>query len=165
MRLFELGARIRAAREARGISQAALADAAGVSRVTISQLEGGWLRDLGYAKVEAIARCVGLTLAAIARPTREPDLLAMAATTASVGFRTKLSTQELVEALMKGQAPPARRPHLRRLFEDSPAEFVRRFLVQMNRLGPPGRVHRGLERLAVKLNLPSDRVNEWMKAV
>ena len=70
MRLFELGARIRAAREAREMSQAALADAAGVSRVTISQLEGGWLRDLGYAKVEAIARCVGLTLAAITRPTR-----------------------------------------------------------------------------------------------
>jgi len=165
MRLFELGARIRAAREDRGISQAALAEAAGVSRVTISQLEGGWLRDLGYAKVEAIAGCVGLSLSPVARSTRVPDLLAMAATTASVGFRSKLSTQELVEALMKGRSPPARRPHLRRLFEDSPAEFVRRFLVQMDKLGPPGRVRRGLGGLAEELDLPSHRVNEWLKAV
>lgn len=163
MYFMDLGSRVRTARLGRGLTQAQLAQASGISRVTLNQLEGGTLRDLGFAKVAMVLSQLGLELHIDERRARQPDRLAMAATTASVGFRHDLSTQELLDALLKGRAPQGKRPHLRRLFEDSPPGFVRRLLEDVSRRTTPGRVSRGMERLARELDLPAEQVKEWMR--
>lgn len=62
MDLRDIGAAIRSARRAKGMTQQALAARAGVSRATINGLERGVLRELGFRKVAGILEGVGLGL-------------------------------------------------------------------------------------------------------
>lgn len=55
--LAAFGARVRAARKDRGMSQAELATASGMDRVTISRVERG-LQDLGVVRLLAIAEAL-----------------------------------------------------------------------------------------------------------
>lgn len=64
MDLREIGAAIRSARRAKGMTQEALAARAGVSRATINGLERGMLRELGFHKVAGILELLGLGLKA-----------------------------------------------------------------------------------------------------
>lgn len=64
MDLREIGKAIRSARQAKGMTQEALAARAGVSRATVNGLERGAVRELGFHKVEGILKAVGLGLAA-----------------------------------------------------------------------------------------------------
>ena len=58
--LIQLGKRVRALREQRGISQEALADLADIHRNYISQIEGG-KRNLSFFNVVKIARALKVT--------------------------------------------------------------------------------------------------------
>lgn len=58
---LRLGAAVRAARTARGWSQARLAAEAGVSRAYVEKIEKGRTPDPGIAELEAIALCLGFT--------------------------------------------------------------------------------------------------------
>ena len=62
MDIVEIGAMVRKARLAMGLTQEAIASASGVSRATLNGLEGGRVRDLGYVKIEAILRSVRLEM-------------------------------------------------------------------------------------------------------
>ena len=62
MRINELGHEIRQARLTRGLTQAQLASAAGLSRETLNLLESGLVRDLGVRKVLAVLEQLGLSL-------------------------------------------------------------------------------------------------------
>ena len=76
MRFQELGYEIRQGRLARGMTQAALAEAAGISRTTLNQLENGLSPDLGVRKVQAILDKLGLELAIQpAKPKVRPDFV------------------------------------------------------------------------------------------
>ena len=66
MELSEIGNRIRSERARKGLTQARLAEAAGVSRATLNGLENGTVRELGFHKICAILAILGLELA----PTR-----------------------------------------------------------------------------------------------
>lgn len=66
MRLREIGTRIRSERRKRGLTQARLAEQAGLSRATLNGLEQGSVRELGYHKIDAILGILGFELA----PTR-----------------------------------------------------------------------------------------------
>jgi len=66
MRLREIGNRIRSERQAKGFTQARLAEKAGLSRATLNGLERGTVRELGFHKLDAILGILGLELA----PTR-----------------------------------------------------------------------------------------------
>lgn len=68
--LDELPSAFKAARKARGITQAALAAKAHVSRSTILQLENGTVSDLGFRKLAAALQAVGLELSV--RPLSGP---------------------------------------------------------------------------------------------
>jgi len=57
--LCRLGARVRAARERAGLTQAALADAAGMSVPTISRCEAG-TREMSAYDVATLARALGV---------------------------------------------------------------------------------------------------------
>lgn len=58
------GARVAELRKARGMSQADLAAASGVDRVSISRVERG-LQDLGVVRVVALAEGLGCEVAAL----------------------------------------------------------------------------------------------------
>ena len=66
MRLREIGNRIRSERRSKGLTQAHLAEEAGLSRATLNGLEKGTVRELGFHKLDAILEILGLELA----PTR-----------------------------------------------------------------------------------------------
>ena len=68
MRLQEIGSAIRAARAVRGLTQAALADQAGLSRTTLNQLENGVFPDIGVKKVQNVLGLLGLDLSVVDAP-------------------------------------------------------------------------------------------------
>lgn len=162
MALLNIGARIRDARTQHALTQAELARRAGLSRVTINRLENGLLADLGFEKVLAVANVLGLTLVATPLEKGRGDILAMAARSGSVGFSSPLSTRELLDALLKGEAPKGKAPHLVRLFEDQPIGYVRRLLRDVSRLAPPGRVAASFGRLASDLGLSSELARQCL---
>ena len=63
MRLREIGSRIRSERRRKGLTQARLAEQAGLSRATLNGLEKGTVRELGFHKLDAILGILGLELA------------------------------------------------------------------------------------------------------
>ncbi len=77
MRLGEIGIRIKAERQANGMTQAGLAALAGVSRATLIGLERGTIHELGAEKLEAILQLLGYELAPKPSP-RHAILLRMA---------------------------------------------------------------------------------------
>jgi len=66
MELSEIGNRIRSERRKKGLTQARLAEKAGLSRATLNGLEMGTVRELGFHKLEAILGILEFELA----PTR-----------------------------------------------------------------------------------------------
>lgn len=67
MDMQEIGAAIRAARKAAGLSQAQLAKRRKMSRATISLIESGNVSEIGIRKIEGILREVGLALHVVPR--------------------------------------------------------------------------------------------------
>jgi transcriptional regulator with XRE-family HTH domain len=147
MRLQELGYVIRKARQARGLSQAQLAAASGVSRTTINQLENGVFPDLGLRKAQDILEHLGLDLRVQPAP-RRPNYVRMACTSASVSFRETLSEPELTRALLTGRVPAKRRPHLRALLDEAPIAVLQGLTAEIARWTRPGRIPENLVGIA-----------------
>lgn len=59
MTLTELGKQVAAWRKGKKMTQAEFCEAAGISTVTLSQLENGELLELGFNKVTRVLSCVG----------------------------------------------------------------------------------------------------------
>ena len=62
MTLSELGIKVAAWRKGKKMTQAEFCEAAGISTVTLSQLENGDLLELGFNKVQRVLSCVGKEL-------------------------------------------------------------------------------------------------------
>ena len=71
--LKKIGNRVRDARKAQGLTQAALAAELGISRTTLSLLESGMIPELGVRKVIRILDRLGLEL--MTRPAGAPPTL------------------------------------------------------------------------------------------
>lgn len=123
MNLTEIGQRVRDRREALGLTQVRLAKLSGLSRVTINQLETGAIGDLGVSKLLNLLDLVGLSLDAHARPERQ-HALRMASRTASVSYRTALSSMELARALADGALPAGITPHVATLLDEAPLPII-----------------------------------------
>lgn len=163
MRLQELGYEIRRARTARGLTQAQLAVAAGLSRTTLNQLENGLFPDLGVKKVQTILDKLGLDLSVEqAQKTRRQDFIQMACITASVSFKETLTPDELVHALLSGKVPRSRRPHLRALLEEAPRSLLEGLVQEVGKWAKPGKVAGNVERIAGELDV-SRRTRERLK--
>jgi len=59
---FEIGNAIKTARKTQKITQATLAELAGVSRETLIRLEKGTIHDLGFRKLMRVLEALGLEL-------------------------------------------------------------------------------------------------------
>ncbi|MCR4256856.1 MAG: helix-turn-helix domain-containing protein [Candidatus Uhrbacteria bacterium] len=71
--LNRIGNQVREARKGQGLTQAALAAEAGISRTTLSLLESGMVQELGIRKVIRILGRLGLELTT--RPAGAPPTL------------------------------------------------------------------------------------------
>ena len=154
MRLQEIGFRLRAARLEQRRTQAQLAKAAGVSRTTLNQLESGLVIDLSVQRLRAILREVGLDL--VLGPSSSepsPDFIRMAANSASVSYRTPLTEDELIRALLTGKVPASRRPHFRTLLEEASPALLQGLVEEARRWTKPGRVEKNLAQIVSAINL------------
>ncbi len=70
MRLPDLGPILQQARKKAGLSQEQLAAPLGMSRATISAIEGGRCEEIGFAKLSALLDMVGLEVTVAARSLR-----------------------------------------------------------------------------------------------
>lgn len=70
MNLTEIGQLLKAARQKAGLTQAELADPLGMSRATISAIEGGRCNEIGITKLAALLDLLGLDLTVSERRTR-----------------------------------------------------------------------------------------------
>jgi len=162
MRLQELGYTIRKARLGLGLTQAKLASGAGLSRTTLNLLENGLFPDLGIRKVKAILDQLGLTL--LVQPAaRVNDFVRMACTTANVSYRSSLTEDELVRALLNGKVPAGKRPHLRTLLEEAPAGLLRGLVKQASEWSKPGRVEKNLALIADEVG-SSRKIRAWLNS-
>ena len=163
MRLQEIGFKIRRARIARGLTQAKLAAAAGLSRTTLNQLENGLFPELGVRKIQSLLDKLGLTLSVEAAARGEPDFIHMACTTANVSFKSALSEDELIRALLTGKVPPGRRAHLRALLDETFPALLIGLVREVGRWSKPGRVEQNLMKIADHVGA-SRRIDNWLKA-
>ena len=162
MRIQEIGSAIRAARAGRGLTQAALAADAGLSRTTLNQLENGVFPDIGVKKVQNVLDLLGLDLSVVRAPKkRGPDFIRMACTSANVRYRETLTEDELVHALLSGKVPRNRRPHLRGLLEEAPQSVLKGLVEQVGKWTKPGKVEQNMLKLAETLHV-SERVRAWL---
>jgi transcriptional regulator with XRE-family HTH domain len=166
LRLPELGRVIREARIARDLTQASLARAAGVSRLTINQLENGVFPDLGIKKVNAILDMLGLELQVhpVRTSQKTTDFLFMASNSASVSLKEPLLADELEHALLSGKVPPGKEAHLITLLEEAPQWMLEGLTQQVGAWTKDGKVQKNLCRLAQTLGL-SPEVGKWTKAL
>ena len=123
MNLTQIGQRIRTRREELGLSQDRLAKLAGLSRVTVNQLETGAIVDLGVSKLLNLLDLLGLALDAQAKPKRG-HALGMASRTASVSYERVLSSNELSHALAGGALPAEITPHVATLLDEAPLQII-----------------------------------------
>ena len=161
MRLQALGYEIRRARTARGMTQARLAAEAGLSRTTLNQLENGLFPDLGVRKVQAILDRLGLALS-IQQAADRADPIRMAATTASVSYRTPLTEEELIHALINGKIPSGKRPHFRTLLDEGTPTLLKGLVRDAAQWTKPGRLEKNLAKIAREVG-STKRIEDWLK--
>lgn len=70
MNLVEVGRLLRHARREAGLSQQQLAQPLGMSRATVSAIEGGRCEEIGFQKLLALLEVVGLTITVGPRKSR-----------------------------------------------------------------------------------------------
>lgn len=162
LRPAELGAVIRRARRARGLTQASVAQAAGVSRLTLNQLENGVVPDLGIKKVNTILEALGLELHVqpISREQKSQDFLSMASSSASVSLKETLHADELEHALLTGKVPANKQAHLITLLEETPLWMLEGLVQQVSACSKPGKVQKNVRKLAQTLGV-SQEIGQW----
>lgn len=123
MNLADIGLLVHQRRTALGLSQARLAALAGLSRVTINQLENGALVDLGATKLIALLDLVGINLDAGTRK-RQQHALQSVSQTASVSYKTVLDPDILAAALVDGELPARITAHVATLLDEAPLSLI-----------------------------------------
>jgi len=155
MLLIEIGRELKRLRVAAGLTQAQLAQLAGIARETVGRVENGACNDIGVKKLQALLELVGGEL--VARPasrTRRPDFIRRAVGTANISLRDRLYADELVQTLVTGNIPPGKEGHVQTALEDLSPENLAGLINQVRKLaGNPDRVDAAARRLRSKLGI------------
>lgn len=123
MNLAQIGGEIQGKRIQAGLLQEHVAKFAGLSRVTINQLENGTLKDLGYAKLKAVMDVLGLDMETV-QPSGMKSALAVAARSVSTSYRDVITAEMLSSMLRSGVALEQFQPHLMALLDETPLPVV-----------------------------------------
>lgn len=129
MNLAQIGSEIHDKRIQAGLLQEQLAKFAGLSRVTINQLENGTLKDLGYTKLKAVMDIVGIDMETV-QPSGLKSALAIAARSISTSYRDVVTPEMLLLMLRSGQAPEQYQPHLMALLDETPLPVVVKAVIE-----------------------------------
>ena len=122
MQLAEIGRWVGERRTALQLTQAQLARLAGLSRLTINQLEAGKLKDLGAAKLISLLHLLGLSLdVQDARPRRG---LLKASISANVSYQHAVTPTQLAEILTSGDLPGELEAPVATLLDETPLPVV-----------------------------------------
>lgn len=121
--LNELSLLVKRQRAEMGLTQARLAELAGLSRMTINQLETGNISNLSLTNAEQLANALGYGLGVTGVKRASDDVskaVETAARTASVSFGDPIPPETLRTILSKGIVPPDHIPQLRSLLDEAP---------------------------------------------
>jgi len=164
MLIQELGRAVRDGRNARGITQAALAAEAGLSLNTLNRLENGVFPDLGIKKAGAILEKLGMELSVnpIELKKNKPDFVSMACTSAGVSFKKQLAPDELIHALLSGKAPSGMKAHFITLLDEAPDVLLSGLIEQVGSWVKPGKVEKNIQKIAKQVGLTTEG-GSWHK--
>lgn len=123
MNLAQIGEKVHGKRIQAGLLQVHVAKLAGLSRVTINQLENGTLNDLGYMKLKGVMDLLGLHMEAM-QPSGMKSALTVAARSVSTSYRDVIDADMLAALLRSGVAPEQFQPHLMALLDETPLPVV-----------------------------------------
>ncbi|WP_322049010.1 helix-turn-helix domain-containing protein [Paraburkholderia sp. J67] len=139
MQLYEIGQAVAQRRAQLDLTQAQLAKLAGLSRLTINQLESGKLKDLGVNKLIPLLGVLGLELAAAARPPQRG--LYKAAVSANVSYEGHLTERRLATALASGHIPEGCESQISTMLDEVPVPVVVKAVEEVaHSSGTPARV-------------------------
>ena len=148
-----------------GLSQAALAGLAGLSRATVNALERGTVVDLSVGRLGRLMQALGTPLQLVSRaapsgPKADRVALQTAAQTASVSYRKTLSSTALADALANGDILAGHVAHISTLLDEAPMPVVVAAAeAAARRAGvPPARVWKHIGAWARELKSPR---KEW----
>lgn len=127
MNIAQLGAVIKQARSASGLSQAELARLASISRATLNALESGKLSELGISKILNLLDIFGLQLQMSdipGKPAFPDDAVMKIAKSANVSYRKTLSPAMLENSLCSGSMPQGFEAQLLYLIDEAPESMI-----------------------------------------
>jgi transcriptional regulator with XRE-family HTH domain len=123
MNLTQIGKYIHLKRMEMGLSQEHVAKLAGLSRVTVNQLENGTLKDLGFAKLKTVMDILGMDIDIFKQPAMK-SALTVAARNISTSYKHSITPEILSNILRSGTAPECFHPHLMALLDETPLSVV-----------------------------------------
>jgi transcriptional regulator with XRE-family HTH domain len=161
--LSELSSAVRERRAEMGLSQHALAELAGLSRTTISDLEQGKLGNLALSRAEKLLNVLGMSIEvspghkSSGRTTRH-SAVDDAARTASVSYRKALPPEVLRQSLLTGETPAGYSAQIRALLDEAPVSVLSSVAHQLEREAhlPARIVWQNMRTLAARLQCARD---------
>ncbi|MEK6353231.1 MAG: helix-turn-helix domain-containing protein [Burkholderia cenocepacia] len=122
MQLNEIGQAVAKRRAELHLTQAQLARLAGLSRLTINQLETGKLKDLGINKLIPLLALLGIELVTHARSAQRG--LYKTTISANVSYKSELTERRLVDALATGEIPAGYESQFAVILDEVPLPVV-----------------------------------------
>jgi transcriptional regulator with XRE-family HTH domain len=122
MQLYEIGQAVARRRADLQLTQAQLARLAGLSRLTINQLESGKLQDLGITKLLTLLSVLGLDFS-LEEKNRDRSLF-KAMVVANVSYRRTVTEDELADALATGELPRELESPISAILDEAPLPTV-----------------------------------------
>jgi len=116
-----IGAIIKKERTACGLSQKALAEASHVSRVTIVNLEGGKVGDIGALKLAEIAENVGAPMFSSGKKT---DFVKVTLSNINTSYKKSMSVSDLEKFMLSGKIQPGLEGQVLHLMDETPTSLV-----------------------------------------
>lgn len=135
----ELSNAVKTRRSEIGLSQAALARLAGLSRATVNQIETGTFKDLSLHRAARLLNTLGLSLTvspahpkrgAAGTPSTSP--LDIAARSASVSYRHVMRGSQLKAILLTGDLPARLEPQMNALLEEASVQMLASIVEQVH---------------------------------
>jgi transcriptional regulator with XRE-family HTH domain len=121
MNIYAIGSIIKKERTACGLSQKALAEASHVSRVTIVNLEGGKVGDIGVIKLAEIAENVGAQMFSTAK---KMDFFKMTLSNINTSYKKSMSVSDLEKFMLSGKIQPGIEGQVLHLIDETPTSLI-----------------------------------------
>lgn len=123
MSLVRIGGEIHHQRRQAGLPHEQVARLAGLSRVTVNQLENGTLTDLDYTKLISVMDIPDLNMENVQSKGLK-SALNIAARSVDTSYRDVMTPELLATILRSGVAPDRFQPHLMALLDETPLLVV-----------------------------------------